>query len=197
MTQPAVPDGMIEHRVVGIDDLSSAARLSDLISVKHDLQYVLWICDRLSREDLEHEESSLVRALWSAALVGYFRCFSHGKRQGLNSDLFLEPGVDENAVAAHEYLRSMRNKHIAHSVNPFERIRMAATMLPPGAEGERISGLLTLTLWHLSESIEGIANLRNLSIAALGWVEKQLSVLGDQVLAEARRVDPDLLYSRP
>ncbi|MFD6792238.1 MULTISPECIES: hypothetical protein [Prauserella salsuginis group] len=63
-----------------------ARRVADLASVGEDLSFVMRAAERLLVEmELPDNEgdSVVIRALWSAALVAYQRCFTDGKRAGL------------------------------------------------------------------------------------------------------------------
>lgn len=58
-------------------------------------------------------------ALSTAASVAYARCFSSGVRDSLSQD---DPTLaDPELRTLHEFLMEFRNKHVAHSVNPFEQ----------------------------------------------------------------------------
>lgn len=66
----------------------------------------------------------LVEAVVTAALVRYFRCLSTGVRLGIQaSDL---ASLSEEDRQAQQYLKDLRDKHVAHSVNPFENSYVTA-----------------------------------------------------------------------
>jgi hypothetical protein len=49
--------------------------------------------------------------------VKYVRCFTTGKRFGLDLSVFDD---SDGARDTHQYFKDMRDKHVVHSVNPFE-----------------------------------------------------------------------------
>ena len=76
-------------------DLPSAQVLADQISTIQDLQFVMECCKRLLTSVKPEEERDAVvpQALWSAALMGYDRCFTKGKRSGLTADDVPQPAA--------------------------------------------------------------------------------------------------------
>jgi hypothetical protein len=108
------PEG--EMPTVGLDS-DSAKILADLASILRDLEFVVGCCDRLLPMLEEKDRDAVtIEALWTAALVAYARCFASGKRFGLDENSFV--GLEGEVVAFHRWLLNLRNKHIAHSVNP-------------------------------------------------------------------------------
>src|ERR1700688_2230146 len=70
-------------------DTPSARILADQASIIEDLQFVMDCCKRLLTElakPQEDRDGVVPQALWSAALTGYARCFSEGRRSGLTID---------------------------------------------------------------------------------------------------------------
>jgi len=119
-----------EYNVV----IPEAARLASLMGVKADLERVLAYAERMferwSGPHLAKSPFDIVgfstevdfdewEALSTAAAVAYGRCFMSGVRQELPED-DVKLGTTE-IIATHEFLMAYRNKHVAHSVNPFEQ----------------------------------------------------------------------------
>lgn len=96
-----------------------ANRLAGLHGVLIDLEWTACVCQRLLTllEKPQHD-SLLVEALSSAALVRYARCFAKGVRRSLPADIIAHLSTEENKD--HNYFVNVRDKHIAHSVNPYE-----------------------------------------------------------------------------
>lgn len=98
-------------------------------AVFRDLQTVVltanYLVDILNERTAQQGELASVgtyplveRSLYIAALVTYARCFGSGKRRRLDESIFF--GDAEYLLDWHRYFIEVRNKHIAHSVNPFE-----------------------------------------------------------------------------
>ena len=179
-------------------DGPAAQRLADLVSIGRDLQFVQNACHRmtglLAVEDDAEKDSVLMEALWTSALVVYARCFATGKRFGLTTaDIAALPG---EPVAAHDYLLGMRNKHIAHSVNPFEQVRVGA-VLGINDEGTfDVVGVARLALRHVSGPLEGVSGLWQLMDALLRRTADLADELDEDVRREARAVGIEELRGR-
>lgn len=61
------------------------------------------------------------KALIHAGVVAYARPFSGGVRGWRGDKEYFSPAWTPEVVSLHEYLYSLRDKHVAHSVNAFER----------------------------------------------------------------------------
>ena len=113
----------MEETYVVQADYEEALKLADVYSILQELKSVMETCTRL-RQLLKAEQKDwlLIESLWTAALIRYSRCFASGKRHGLSEDIYKDlPG---DAVGVHRLYENLRNKHIAHSVNPFEQVKV-------------------------------------------------------------------------
>ena len=101
-----------------------ARKWADIVSLTLDIDSAIQICKRLIRElEINKNNRVIIESLWTTALIKYARCFSSGKRFGLTIELF--NGLKGDHVGTHNYYIEMRNKHLAHSVNPFEQVKIA------------------------------------------------------------------------
>jgi hypothetical protein len=114
--------------------IRAAQRLASLIGIKSDLERVLWCCERMmerySGPHLKKDPFDIVgfttpldfddwETLSTTVCVAYARCFKSGIRNSLrDEDLNSE---DHELQELHSFLLDLRDKHVAHSVNPFER----------------------------------------------------------------------------
>lgn len=199
MEIPDPIDAMVDTPVVAGDDLPSAKGLADLLSVGRDLEFVISASDRLLTEDSTEDETASIlrRSLWSAALVAYARCFTAGKRLGLAPSIFTDLGLPKEAIDFHVFLRHMRDKHVAHSVNPFEQVRVGVVLAAPELGERRVEGVALLSMNHVATSREGVEGLRNLAQVALRWTKARAADVQELVLREAREVSVEALYGRP
>lgn len=110
-------------------DRPETQRLADLTGIANDLEATEEICDLL-RENLQKLPSSgrILDALSSAALVRYARAFASGVRTRTPKSL-----VDDLSEALrkdHEWFLELRDKYVAHSVNPFEENQVVVYLVP-------------------------------------------------------------------
>jgi len=113
--------------------LPEAKILADLQGNSNDLHLVMDILTRLLSAQ---NDVLLSRALFSAGLITYRRCFNSGVRQGLaRADIVALPN---NAIELHDYLIAQANKLIAHSVNPFEQTKVGVLVID-----EQVAGVAT------------------------------------------------------
>lgn len=174
---------------------TKAKELADRAAIFQDLAFCVACCAR-AIENLRaaSQDAVLIRALWTAALVAYARCFTSGVRYGLTSDLFEH--FDGEPRETHEYYVDLRNKHIAHSVNQFEQVVIGAVLSAPDASMRSVEGIATLTGTNISESAESVEQLRTLALTALKYIAETGKELSAEVLEEAKTLPIENLYRR-
>lgn len=111
-------------------DLEEAREVADLYAISRDIQFVINVSDYLARymeqrqpqtgqDAIVGNEDYLARALYTAALIAYTRCFGTGKRGKLDANTIFT-GDTKYLLTRHEYYQKTRDRHLAHSVNAFE-----------------------------------------------------------------------------
>lgn len=163
-----------------------AALLGDLSLIVLDLRSVIELCRRLSAEmakPKEHQDNQLIEGFWTAALVKYVRCFTTGKRFGLEPSVFAE---FEGGVTTHQYFKNMRDKHVAHSVNPFGDVHVAALLPPASSEPQLVQGITVFSHKLLSTDQNGVKTLERLASVAHSYVVSQAKTVQEAVLVWAK-----------
>jgi hypothetical protein len=173
-------------------DYEEAKTTADLMSYFQDLAFTIDALDRLQHLlDENIEDQVLSGSLWIAALISYARCFSTGKRFGLSEELFenIEGGVE-----CHQFYMNLRNKHIAHSVNPFEQVVVGLVLSPPSSTERKVEGvsILSQKLMHLNS--EGIQNFRHLALIAMKEIEKLGKDAQTKTLEAGQQLPIESLY---
>jgi len=131
-----------------------------------------------------------------AAVIAYARCFATGKRTGLTPSDLEDIGLPEGADEVHQWLWHMRNKHVAHSVNPFEQVVVGAALAPKG-QPRAVVGCAALELSYASTNEEGVRQLGLISSTLKTFVAKRCEDLRLAVIQEARDIcDISELYMR-
>jgi hypothetical protein len=177
-------------------DVPSAEILAGQWSLLSDLKFVSDCCERLLQLHAdEARDGVVVQALWTSALVAYARCFASGKRPGIReADLATLEG---EPVAFHRFLIDMRNKHIAHSVNSFEDVRIGAILSPEGSPTPGIEGIATMCLRHIAGDAEAARQLGFVASFLRRKTGEEAKAQTTKVHAEAKALDIAELYSRP
>jgi hypothetical protein len=104
----------------------------------------------------------LARALYTAALFAYTRCFGTGKRSyKLKEDIFT--GDAEYLLEKHEYYTKIRDRHLAHSVNSFEHIAAVAAIKGLDTDKPEISHVGSVHVAMSYGNIDEVAWLMRLS----------------------------------
>ncbi|MGJ5666366.1 hypothetical protein QLG13_00635 [Rhodococcus aetherivorans] len=111
-------------QLVNIEDVPHVNELYNLIGVSIDLKFAAECFDNLKTclEGQDQTDHTPANAYFSAGAIAYSRCFGTGVRGGLDPVLLdtLEQSSPGAARSVHDYIRNMRDKHIAHSISPFE-----------------------------------------------------------------------------
>lgn len=185
-------EGMEEMPQADVSHLPSTPALAALASLSADLQAVLGALEELLSG--RHEDSEVVRrALWNQALMMYARCFNGGLRS-VRLTLDDVEALGEGAREAHEYFFSMRNKHIAHSVNAFEDMRVAVVIDPRPTP--HVDGVAVLHFSRVGEMEETIRSLQRMAFGLLQVVNERAQEQQDRVMEEASREDVNALLAR-
>lgn len=188
----------LEELPIAKVDFEKANQLAEISAIIQDFRSIMEICTRLkSLLSQKSDDHMLLESLWSTVLIKYARCFSSGKRFSLTFEIF--KGLNGDPIEAHEYYISMRNKHIAHSVNPFEQIEIGFILSSPREKDKVIKGVIPMSMKHISSSEEGVHQLGMLSNIAQKKLCKQAEDLTEKVLKIGNTMPIEELYkiSRP
>jgi len=169
-------------------NFKEAKQLADLASIVQDLGTVMQTCSRLKKLLTDKSKDHiLIESLWTSALIRYARCFTSGKRFGLTENIFQHlPG---KPIKVHKFYRDMRDKHIAHSVNPFEQIEIGLILSPQNSDKKEILGVLTLAMRHISSDIDGVHQLGCLAKVLLENVCSKAKDCQKKVLEIGKQMD--------
>lgn len=113
-------------------DSPEAAALAAQAAVFEELQYVLRCCEHLVAVLARPEpDSAMVEALWTAALLGYTRCFS-GQAAVLTDADVAGLELDGDVGDFHSSLRKLRDHYASRHVNPRETFTIGAAQANDG-----------------------------------------------------------------
>jgi hypothetical protein len=184
----------IENPIAKVD-FEDARMLADLASIVQDLSATMQTCSRLKELFKKNSKDHLlIESLWTAALIRYARCFTKSKRFGLSESIF--HGLKGDPTGAHQFYINLRNKHVAHSVNPFEQIEVGAILAPAESKAKEVIGVATFAMRHISADFEGINQLGMLSKIVLEKVCELARQCEQRVLDQIKRMPINSLYVR-
>jgi len=180
---------------IAVIDFKEAKMLADLGSIIQDLRSTMLICSRLKKMLNDKScDNLLVESFWTTALIKYARCFKSGKRFGLDISIFDDLNGEPHKV--HQLYMNMRNKHIAHSVNPFEQMQVGLVLTPKENIEKQVIGVVTLAMRHLVSNIDGIHQLGLLSKVILKKLCKIAKNYEKKTLDKGKTIPIDELYKR-
>jgi len=193
-------NGVNEIPIVEID-FGEAKKYADFLSIKQDLNFVLKACSCLKKMKKENSEDSLImESLWATALIKYARCFTSGKRFGLNEMILNDlKRVDEEGDLreVHKFYMNLRNKHIAHSVNPFEQVKVGLALSPDNIDEKKVEGFGYLYMRHVYPSYDEFHQFGVLTFRIKNRVSDIIKQSEEIILKKGKRMSIDDLYNRP
>ncbi|MGH3276844.1 MAG: hypothetical protein ACRDNZ_21255, partial [Streptosporangiaceae bacterium] len=175
----------------------SAEVLAGQATVIQDLQLVMESCRRLLAELArpEAERDAVVPlALWSAALVAYARCFS--ERCGLTEADLRSLPLQGEVLKFHTWVIEERDRHIQHAADPFE-VAQVGVALAPAKATRRVTGITVLNTRHVLVDDTGVRQLGGVASELAKQAADRARGQQDVVLADARKLSLDTLYTLP
>jgi len=186
---------MVENPIAEVD-YEEARQLADLGGIVQDLGYTMKTCSRLKKllED-KSEDNLLIESMWTSALIRYARCFAEGKRFGLSESIF--DGLVGEPHKVHRMYIDLRSKHIAHSVNPFEQVKVGLELSPESESKRRVVGVATMYMRHIVSDVKGVHQLGMLSKVVLKKVVEIAKEYEKKTLEKGRKIPIEDLYKLP
>lgn len=160
---------------------ADAQRLADLAGVLHDLELSIQACDEfLSNPVVGSVRAILIsRSLATFAIVTYCRTMASGVRSGISTEqLALLPS---HLQQRHDYLKGIRDKFIAHSVNHFEENFVEVELEKSDSGLVKVSSLSTDHTRHATFSNADMIGLRELAEALLEVMNTEYDAEFDRV----------------
>jgi hypothetical protein len=165
---------------VGVIALSgdAASEIADLALHERDLTIASAALQSLNSSLIAH---ILQEALWTAALVHYFKCFSSGSRNRLSAETIYADAPPE-ALEAFRYLKALRDKHLVHDVNGFAQVTTGAVIASPEKD-YKIEKIVSLTSHAMSLDVN-FGNCSLLVQGALKWVRSRYDRLCNEITSD-------------
>ncbi len=147
-------------------------------------------------DDRDKSHDIITRSLWESALVTYARCFGTGKRVRLDESVF--DGQSEGTLRWHKYFKDTRDKHVAHSVNPFEFGHFGVRLTGRGTDNVRVTdegGFVYL--YRGGEALTTIEVLNWLAKLVSRYAMKRRNEAGQRAFDQATAMSKEQLNALP
>ncbi len=156
-------------------------RISDLALHKVDLHFALECLDAITNAD--DEPSLTSRALWSSAIVSYFKCFGSSKSRFQLNARTIYKTESPIAMEVFNYFLNMRNKHYVHDENSHMQ-SVPGAIINDGSKTYKIEKIITLNAVSSIICEENLVALKQLVTTTNQWVENEFTKLCDRLAAE-------------
>ncbi len=91
----------------------------------------------------------------------------------------------------------MRDKHVAHAVNPFDQVRVGAVLSPVDSAKREVIGTAQFRQQLMGWNHDGLRSLEHLTRAAHAFAIKRFAKVEAELFEEIRSTPIDDLYQRP
>jgi hypothetical protein len=146
-----------EHIVPAKINSALATEFAELHMIVNDFSFSLDCFREADKIGLPDSQNLLSKSLIFSAVVAYARPFKTGVRQlRMNVEYF--SAIPAFNIEIHDYIIAVRDKHVAHSVNEFERSATTGVMVGTPSTNWRPAGVGVTTLHSVGLSrriIEG------------------------------------------
>lgn len=138
---------------------SKVQRLADLAGIMNDLRLTVRACDLfLADPNIGSEETILKsKAIGSFAILTYFRTLANGVRTGITTEQLSR--LPQEHINTHSYLKNVRDKYLAHSVNNQEENLVEVTFTEDRSLIEELSTSHTRPATFKTEDISSLRAL--------------------------------------
>jgi hypothetical protein len=178
-------------------DYKEARILADLTLILQDLTFTVNVLERLRGLLKDNSKDRiLIESLWTSALISYVRCFSSGKRFGLTENIFKNKKLKGDPIGCHRYYKNLRDKHIAHSVNPFEQVAVDLELSRSDSGKREVLGVGILSQKLICVDVKGVETLLRLTLIAREEVHKQAQEYEVKTLEVGKNLPIDTLYAK-
>lgn len=168
-----------------------AIRLSGLALHRSDLQFA----DEVLKTLNSMSSPLAQQALWVSSLVHYFKCFGSGVRTRLSEEEIYKSSPPE-ALQAYNYLKTLRDKHFVHDINPYTQCLPGAIISGP-EKPYKVEKVVRFSARAESLESGNFSNLVLLIREALVWVVAEADKLCNEITEELEGLTREELLSRP
>ena len=175
---------MTVHKFVDLH-FDETRYLEDLSGIARDFRTVLKACELLTENSPPNTENfDAVELYTDAILIKYARPFSTGVRERIGKALLRK--LTPEQLGWHKEFMDWRNKHTAHSVNPFEH-NQAVGYYIEGKEQEGFNQVAVQNRNVIGMGGVGVKNISELSQIFLDFIDETIEEQKDIILKIANQ----------
>jgi hypothetical protein len=176
--------------------IDEAKRLASLAGAEIDMRAVVDVCERLDAlGDTSKLDFVLWEALSGAAVIRYGRCFKQGVRHYLPTRAL--SAAPHELQETHAFVIALRDKHVAHSVNPFEENEVTVQIGDHFNSSQEIISVNTAHGRVLGLLFGMPAQLGELAKWWLGWLNREGKIEREKLVSLARTFTLEALKRQP
>lgn len=179
-------------------NFEEAREAEDYHGIYQDMEFVVSVTRELrglllqqGNHGVVNASENVLRSLWIAALVTYGRCFHKGKRRWFDESIF--ENQPEDILIWHRYFKDTRDKHVAHSVNPFEIHATGVKITDHDGDNPRVEGTSMVYMTRGGEKPEVVGYLEWLATYARDFAWKKQSEANEKVFNKAKALSKEEL----
>lgn len=177
--------------------VSEAQLLADLTGVAHDLEVAVNMCGVY----LDYRDRGDIGDLWQkqalsmSAVTMYMRTVTSGVRQGVTESHLSQ--LEPHHQAFHKYIKALRDKWAAHSVNALEETRVVVYPIPEDRGERGVTQVSTQHRFTCSLSFDDARQLVALANEVKRLVDAEIDSEKTRLLEHARSLPVDSFYDEP
>lgn len=153
--------------------------LEHLLSLQGDIHRAKEALSFLQNTPRLFAESGVIAgSLYTQALVSYVRCFTSGRRKGLDASLF--DGAPE-LLEIHKDIKRLRDRHVAHPVSEHEHV---AVLVAARDDKSQALGLGVRAWFYMGPAPADLKRFVKLVSFVDSHVNSQITLVGNQLAKE-------------
>ncbi|MCK4635418.1 MAG: hypothetical protein KAT32_01005 [Candidatus Moranbacteria bacterium] len=145
-----------------------SVELAEIITVKNDLEFSKTSCQIILLNSHDGQYETVDIALWNSAIISFFRCFGGGKR-GYKLDKKIFENLPGEPMNFYDFLKNLRDKHLAHPVNIFEEVKIGVIFSDDYKELLGISNFFIKRLLETPETIKQFIGFINVALKEVNF----------------------------
>lgn len=188
--------------LINIEDIENVDSLYKFLGISEDMKFSAECFEKLAKSLEVEDPDNLLwierQAFFSAAAIAYSRCFGSGVREKLDTNILDLLPQDKPGAAreVHKFITNMRDKHIAHSVSPFESVMVAGRVDWPEPDNPLVT-VGWMTMVGLPIGVELARSCRDLARCIVNHLTDEIRLTQEAIQEALKGESPEEIATRP